>query len=73
MGEELTITEGKTAMTITAKDGSTQSEYTLTIVQIATEEMSTTLIMDRRYHYAAFTVQSKSGASLGRFIWEVTM
>ena len=28
MGEELTITEGKTAMTITAKDGSTHYVFT---------------------------------------------
>ena len=67
MDEELTITEGRTAMTITEEDGSTQSEYTLTIAQIAVEEMPKTLMVDRRYHYAAFTVQSKSGANLGRF------
>ncbi|MEW8115094.1 MAG: hypothetical protein AB2771_17755, partial [Candidatus Thiodiazotropha endolucinida] len=64
MGEELTITDGKTAMTITAEDGSTQGEYTLTIAQIAAVEMSKTQAMDRRYHYAAFTVQSQSGENL---------
>ena len=68
MGEELTITEGKAAVTITAEDGSTQREYTLTIAQIAAEEMLRTQAMDRLYHYAAFTVQSKSGANLGRFL-----
>ncbi len=67
VGKELTITDGKIAMTITAEDGSTQSKYTLTIAQIAATEMPKTQAMDRRYHYAAFTVQSKSGADLGRF------
>ena len=67
MGEKLIITDGKTAMKITAEDGSTQGEYTLAIAQIAAEEMPKALMMDRRYHYAAFTVQSKSGANLGRF------
>ncbi len=67
VGKELTITEGKAAMTITAEDGSIQSEYTLTIAQITAEEMSRTQAMDRRYHYVAFTVQSQSGANLGRF------
>ena len=67
MGEELSITDGKTAMTITAEDGSTQGEYTLTIMAQIVEEMTKTQAMDRRYHYAAFTVQSKSGANPGRF------
>ena len=67
MDEELSITDGKAAMTITAEDGSTQGEYTLAIAQIAAEEMPKALMMDRRYHYAAFTVQSKSGANPGRF------
>ncbi len=67
VGKELTITEGKAAITITAEDGSTQSEYTLTIAQIAAAEIPKVLAMDRRYHYVAFTVQSKSGADLGRF------
>ena len=67
MGEELSITEGKAAMTITAEDGSTQGEYTLTIMAQIVEEMTKTQAMDRRYHYTAFTVQSKSGANPGRF------
>ena len=67
MGEELTITEGEAAITITAEDGSTQEKYTLTIMAQIVEEMSQTLPMDRRYHYVAFTVQSQSGANLGRF------
>ena len=61
VGEELSITEGKAAMTITAEDGSTQGKYTLAIMAQIVEEMTKTQAMDRRYHYAAFTVQSQSG------------
>ncbi len=67
MGEKLTITDGKIVMTITAEDGSTQSEYTLAIMAQIVEEMPKTQAMDRRYHYVAFTVQSKSRENLGRF------
>ena len=66
-GEELTITEGKAAMTITAEDGSTQSEYTLAIMAQIVEEMPKTQAMDKRYHYVAFNVQSQSGDNPGRF------
>ena len=68
VGEELTITEGKAAMTITAEDGSTQgSVHTCHIMAQIVEEMTKVQAMDRRYHYAAFSIQSKSGANPGRF------
>lgn len=66
---ELKVTAGRVSITITAENGTSSVEYTITLVPniIVTEIAKTNPDADKRHHYVLFHLVSGDGSSGGRY------